>query len=163
VRVVIATFLLAWGIWGCGGMSSSVRRTGGSSRARHAGGRDPDTRTALLQTETQLNADYAANRVGAVYDRWDAPSRAVINRRQYILRHIECPTPPGPAVTESAEPASGGWWRVHYSIGATQLVDVWRYVDGRWRFDLPRSDPHAVALYRLPFASYARATGCTHT
>jgi hypothetical protein len=163
VRVVILTFLLAWAMGGCSVMSSSGRPPGGSTRAAPVVGHDRDTRTALLQIETQLNADYAANRVGAVYDRWDAPSRAVISRRQYVRRHVECPTPPGPAVTENAEPAPGGWWRVHYSIGGTQLVDVWRYVDGRWRFDLLRSDPHAVALYRLPFASYARATGCTPT
>lgn len=108
----------------------------------------------------RFNADYAANKDGLVYARWDARSRAVISAASYLRRHAECDTAPGPAVVESAVPESGGFWRVDYAISGVQFADYWRYEGGRWRFDLVRSNPSAVRLYRLPFAAYARAVGC---
>ena len=63
-------------------------------------------------------------------------------------------------MVESARRVSNGYWSVRYSISGTPLVDYWHYVDGEWRFDLWRSNPSAVRLYEMPFASYARAVGC---
>ncbi len=122
---------------------------------------DPETRQALLDIAVQFNNNYAANRDGLVYDRWDARSRSVITRAQYIRRHAECPSAPGRAVVEGASRAANGYWRVRYSISGTQLTDYWHYEHGRWRFDLERSNPNAVKLYQLPFTSYATAVGCT--
>lgn len=147
---IVAVSLL---VAACG--TSAVIRADRASRA------DPRTRQALLHVARVFNADYGANRDGAVYDRWDGAARAVIARAEYIRRHAECPTAPGPAVVESASPAGGGYWQVRYAIGGTQLVDYWHYVHRRWVFDLLRSNPDAVRLYRLPFRDYARAVGCT--
>lgn len=122
---------------------------------------DPRTRQALLRIAVRFNENYAANRDGLVYDRWDARSRLIISRAQYVLRHAECPTAPGRAVVDGASQVTSGFWRVLYSISGTQLTDYWRYEHGRWRFDLERSNPNAVKLYRLPFAAYAAAVGCT--
>jgi hypothetical protein len=55
---------------------------------------------------------------------------------------------------------AGRWWLVHYSISGAQLTDYWRYEHGRWVFDLIRSNPQAVRLYRLPAAQYLAAVGC---
>jgi hypothetical protein len=129
-------------------------------RAPSPVGHDPHTRQALLQIARRFNDDYAANRSGAVYDRWDARSRAIISRADYIRRHRECSTAPGPATVEDAV-AAGGWWLVHYSISGTQLTDYWSYQHGRWTFDLPRSNPQAVGLYRLPARRYLAAVGCS--
>ena len=124
--------------------------------------RDPRTRAALLQVARRFNQDYSANRVGAVYDRWDTRSRAIITRAQYVLRHRECHTNPGPATMEGATPA-GRWWLVRYSISGVSLTDYWRYENGRWVFDLVRSNPQAVRLYRLPGPQYLAAVGCNAT
>lgn len=130
-----------------------------SSPATHASS-DPKTRQALLRIAIQFNNNYSANRDGLVYDRWDATSRSVISRTQYVLRHVECPTAPGHAVVEGASRADNGYWRVRYSISGSQLTDYWHYEHGRWRFDLARSNPSSVGLYRLSFAAYAAAVGC---
>lgn len=122
---------------------------------------DPETRQALLAIAVRFNDDYAANKDGLVYDRWDAASQAVITRSEYVKRHAECPTAPGPATVESATPIAGGYWRVDYSISGIQLVDYWHYQHRRWLFDLVRSNPSAVKLYRLSFPAYAKAVGCT--
>lgn len=134
--------------------SRSVARTAMSAA------REPMNRDALLSIAIRFNRDYQANDVAAVYDRWDKASRAVISRSDYIRRHIECPSAPGPAIVENASPLSNGYWRVQYEISGTQLTDYWHYVSGRWRFDLLRSNPDAVRLYKLPFAAYASAIGC---
>lgn len=126
-----------------------------------SGTTDPMTRHALLRIAVQFNRDYSANRVSAVYDRWDANSRSIIRRADYVRRHTECPTPPGPAIVENASPSANGYWRVRYSISGLQFVDYWHYVNGRWRFSLALSNPDAVKLYRLPFVAYAAAVGCT--
>lgn len=125
--------------------------------------RSPEkTRAATLWAiATAFNRDYAANRPGAVYDRFDAASRAVISRAAYVRRHLECPDPPGAATTTGVVQGSGGYWLVHYEIGGVGLTDSWHEIGGRWRFSLVRSNPRAVALYRAPFAVYARALGCT--
>ena len=122
----------------------------------------PEPRTArrLLAVASSFNRDYAANDVAPVYARWDARSRGVISEAQYVLRHRECPSHPGAPVTESAAPSGDGWWVVHYSVDGVQLTDYWTYQGGRWRFDLFRSNPGAVSLYRLPMAKYMQAVGC---
>ena len=120
---------------------------------------DPPTKSALLGIARRFNDDYAANRVGAVYDRWDARSRAIIGRAEYVRRHRECHTNPGRATVEGATRA-GRWWLVRYSISGTILTDYWRYEHGRWLFDLVRSNPDAVRLYRLAPAAYVAAIGC---
>ncbi len=113
-----------------------------------------------MRVATVFNRDYADNRDGPVYDRWDRASQAVITRKSYLLRHRDCPTSPGAAVVESAAPGPHGYWLVRYSIDGVQFVDYWTYQHGQWRFDLLRSNPSAVRLYRLPFAAYAAAVGC---
>lgn len=153
LAVVIAMGVSAAGCTATGAGTSS-------SASSPVGRSDPKTRQALLQIAVRFNDDYAANRDGLVYDRWDARSRMVIGRAAYVRRHRECPTAPGPAVVESASVSTHGYWRVDYSISGIQLEDYWHYVGGRWLFDLPRSNPDAVRLYRLPFAKYAKAVGC---
>ncbi len=49
---------------------------------------------------------------------------------------------------------------MNYSISGIQFTDYWRYENRRWLFDLLRSNPDAVKLYRLPFAQYEKAVGC---
>lgn len=129
--------------------------------ARVATSSEPEQAHVLWVVATAFNRDYAANRPGAVYDRFDAASRAVISRGAYIRRHLECPDPPGAATTTGVARVRGGYWLVHYSIDGVTLTDYWRDLGGRWRFSLVRSNPDAVALYRLSFAAYARALGCT--
>jgi hypothetical protein len=123
----------------------------------HGEGRDAATLRRVAQV---FNDDYAANRDGAVYDRFDAASRAVISRGAYVARHAECPTNPGRATVESASPVGGGWWVVRYQIAGVSLTDYWRYRSGRWQFDLVRSNPDAARLYRMSAAAYLRAMGC---
>jgi hypothetical protein len=136
----------------CGGTSPATPK----SAAAHS---DPRTTKALLRIARRFNDDYSGNRVGAVYDRWDARSRAVISRADYIRRHQECHSNPGPATIQGAT-REGGWWLVRYSISDTSLTDYWRYQHGRWVFDLVRSNPDAVRLYRLKPTKYLAALGC---
>jgi len=150
IMVLVFTMVLATG---CGHTVPTAPKP--APRARH----DPRTEHALLQIARQFNDDYAANRDAAVYDRWDAQSRAVIGRAAYIGRHRECPTAPGRATIQGSVHA-GSWWLVHYSISGANLTDYWHYERGRWMFDLIRSNPQAVRLYRLPAAEYFKAVGC---
>jgi hypothetical protein len=122
---------------------------------------EPDTRKALLQIAARFNANYSSSRDGFVYDRWDSKSRAIISRGDYVRRHVECPTAPGPAIVEGATLSRYRFWQVRYSISGVQLVDFWHYVNGHWRFSLIRSNPNAVKLYELPFSAYASAVGCS--
>lgn len=152
---VLACAIGAWGVAclaACGATSSPGPP---ASAAPH----DPFTPQALVRIARRFNEDYAANDPGAVYDRWDARSRAIISRSDYIRRHRECPTAPGPAEIGNVVRA-GRWWLVHYSISGTDLTDYWSYDHGRWTFDLPRSNPEAVRLYRQPAARYFAAVGC---
>ncbi|MHB1987788.1 MAG: hypothetical protein ACYCSF_07370 [Acidimicrobiales bacterium] len=160
--VGIAFSLATAGCTAVSARGATPRHGGHPARLSPLGkGSDPRTARALLAIAVRFNEDYAANKDGPVYDRWDTASQAVITRASYLRRHLECPTSPGPAVVERATASAGGYWKVDYSIGGVQLVDYWHYEDGRWRFDLLLSNPSAVALYRLPFAEYAKAVGCT--
>ena len=132
-----------------------------SALARVAPTTEPERASVLFAVATTFNQDYSANRPGAVYARFDAASRAVISRADYVRRHLECPDPPGRATTLGVKRGTGGYWLVRYSIGGVGLTDYWHDVGGRWRFSLVRSNPTSVALYRLPFGAYARALGCS--
>ena len=48
-----------------------------------------------------------------------------------------------------------------YAIDDVQLTDYWFYVDGRWLFDLPLSNPDSVRLYKMPGKQYVAALGCS--
>jgi hypothetical protein len=125
----------------------------------------PDQRTAsaLLKIATVFNHDYDTGDYGPVYARWDARSQAIISRAGYIRRHHDCPAAPHvPSQTECASPGPGGAWLVHYEIGGQQLTGYWFYVHRRCVFDLVRSNPDAVKLYRMPPGRYAAAVGCSH-
>jgi hypothetical protein len=116
----------------------------------------------LLRIAQAFNDDYDQGRFGAVYDRWDARSRAVISRPEYIRRHLVCaPATHATARIEGAARASGGGWRVRYQIDGAQATDTWFYRGHRWVFDLLLSNPAAARQYRLPFARYAAAVSCT--
>lgn len=133
---------------------------GAGAEARVGSTSEPRSAGALRSIATAFNDHYTANQVGAVYDRFDAASRAVISRAAYVARHRECPDPPGAATVTSVAPGSGGYWLVHYEISGVTMTDYWHYVSGRWLFSLVKSNPSAVALYRLPYGAYARAVGC---
>ena len=133
---------------------------GAAHRATSTSAGDASSASALRAVATTFNDNYGANRVGAVYDRFDAASRAVISRADYVRRHLECPDPPGVAHVTRVSRASAGYWLVHYEISGVVMTDYWHFVEGRWLFSLPKSNPAAVALYRLPFRAYARALGC---
>ena len=123
---------------------------------------DPRTVAALLRIAQVFNTDYDSGRYGAVYDRWDARSQAIISRAGYIQRHLECPTAPTgvPARVESATQGQAGRWLVRYEVGGSQAVDTWSYQDHRWVFDIILSNPGAAAQYRMPFHQYEAAVGC---
>jgi hypothetical protein len=123
---------------------------------------DPPTVAALLRIAQAFNTDYDSGRYGAVYDRWDARSQAIISRAEYIRRHLECPTAPtgAPVRVESAARGPHGRWLVRYQVEGSQAVDTWFYLDRRWVFDIILSNPGAAAQYRLPLRKYAAAVGC---
>ena len=123
---------------------------------------DPQTMAALLRIAQVFNTDYDSARYGAVYDRWDARSQAIISRAEYIQRHLECPTAPtgAPVRVESATRSRAGRWLVRYEVEGSQAVDTWFYQDHRWVFDIILSNPGAAAQYRMPFRQYAAAVGC---
>ncbi|HKI91274.1 MAG TPA: hypothetical protein VJ986_03140 [Gaiellaceae bacterium] len=122
---------------------------------------EPETAAALVAIAQTFNDDYGRGVDGPVYDRWDARSRAVISRAEYLRRHAECPTAPTqPAQVEGAAPGPHGTWLVRYRIGDQQFIDHWIYSGGRWQFDLVSSNPDAVRLYRLPGPQYVAAVGC---
>jgi len=52
----------------------------------------------------------------------------------------------------------------HYTVSGAEarLTDYWFYVDGRWVFDLPLSNPSSVSLYKLSGPQYLAALGCSH-
>lgn len=138
-----------------------IALTAAATHARVATSPEAGRASVLAAVATAFNQDFSANRPGAVYDRFDAASRAVISRAAYIRRHLECPDPPAPATTIGVSRGPRGYWLVHYSIDRVSLTDYWHYVGGQWRFSLTRSNPRAVALYRLSFAAYARALNCS--
>lgn len=123
---------------------------------------DPPTVAALLRIAQVFNTDYDSGRYGAVYDRWDARSQAIIPRAEYIRRHLECPTAPSgaPVRVEGAARGPHRRWLVRYQVQGAQAVDTWFYLDRRWVFDILLSNPGAAAEYRMPFRQYAAAVGC---
>jgi hypothetical protein len=123
---------------------------------------DPETAAALIRIAQVFNNDFGNNIDGPVWDRWDVRSQAVITRADYIRRRTECsPGTQPPAHVESAAPGPRGAWLVRYEIGGYQFTDYWYYANRRWAFDLILSNPAAARQYRLPFAQYAAATGCS--
>lgn len=154
-RLVICTVFVL-GITSLGGCGGNGRRLARTVSTAHP---DPHTKRALLQVARQFNDDYGSNKSAAVYDRWDARSRRIIGRAEYVRRHRECPTAPGPATVQGAVRA-GPWWLVRYSISGSELTDYWSYEHDRWLFDLVRSNPQAVRLYRLSTRKYFAAVGC---
>lgn len=141
-----------------------VRHTGPASAPAPTRTWPPDPRTvaALLRIAQVFNTDYDSSRYGAVYDRWDARSQAIISRAEYIQRHLECPTAPtgAPVRVQSAARGPHGRWLVRYEVQGSLAVDTWFYQDHRWVFDIILSNPGAAAQYRLPFRQYAAAVGC---
>jgi hypothetical protein len=123
---------------------------------------DPRTVAALLRIAQVFNTDYDSGRYGAVYDRWDTRSQAIISRAEYIQRHLECPTAPtgAPVRVEGTARGPHGQWLVRYEVEGAQSVDTWFYLDHRWVFDIILSNPGSAAEYRLPFRQYAAAVGC---
>jgi hypothetical protein len=142
--------------------SSASTKSNPSATATTTPGPDPKTAAALVRIAQVFNNDYGSGNDGPVYDRWDARSQAVISRAEYIRRHTECATAPqAPAHVKSAAPGPSGAWLVRYEIGGQQFTDYWYYTNQRWAFDLLLSNPSAAQQYRLPFAKYAAAVGCT--
>ena len=123
---------------------------------------DPHTASALFKIAAAFNHDYDTGDYAPVYARWDARSQAIISRAEYIRRRAACPSAPQVARVEDARRGPGGAWLVDYEIGGVHLTDYWFYVRGRWVFDLVRSNPDAVRLYKLPSQQYAAAVGCAH-
>ena len=152
LAAVMLTILLAAG---CGAAGTHLAGTRPAST-------DPPTVAALLRIAQVFNNDYDNGNFGAVYDRWDARSQAIISRAEYIRRHALCaPATHSVAQVEGATRGHGGAWLVSYRIDSSSLVDTWFYVGHRWVFDIALSNPGAARNYRLPFARYAAAVGCT--
>lgn len=123
---------------------------------------DPATVRALLRVAQAFNNAYDNGDFGAAYDRWDARSQAIISRTEYVRRHRLCaPATHETAVVTGARRGAGGAWLVSYRLGGASLTDTWYYVRRHWVFDIVASNPDAARLYRLPFARYAAATGCS--
>ena len=154
-------FIAAGLMAGCSVTPSGARDALGSFRPLPS---DPHTAAALLKIATVFNDNYDRGIYGPVYDRWDARSKALISRADYISRHTECPTSPSATHVESASPGPHGAWLVSYVVSGAEarLTDYWFYVDGRWVFDLPLSNPSSVSLYKLSGPKYLAALGCSH-
>ncbi len=120
------------------------------------------TTTTLLQRASMFNVDYSRNVVGPVWDAWDPQSQAIISRVDYVDRHTHCPRPGAvPRITGMVAGANG-YEVVNESLSGVTLHDYWHLVAGQWRFNLARSNPSAVALYREPRAQYFASLGCTN-
>jgi hypothetical protein len=153
------------GFRGCGPAGNRVQHCQYRARAgRHTGvvPPDPHTASALLAIATTFNHDFDTGDYGPVWDRWDARSQAVISRAEYIQRNVDCHTQRPLSQTESDGPGPHGAWLVHYEIDGEQLTDYWFYVGYRWVFDLVRSNPDMVPVYRMSPAQYVAAVGCAH-
>lgn len=146
----------------CGGGTAAAGAHRPSTGPHRVSSRDPETSAALLRIARTFNDDYARNHDGPVYARWDAASKAVISRAEYLARHRDCPIAEGHVHTWHVTREAGGVWLVRYSIGGVQFTDTWYYVHGRFEFDLLKSNPSAVKLYRLSTAQYTKAVGCNH-
>ena len=119
------------------------------------------TTTALQVRATTLNTDYARNADGPVWDLFDPRSQAIITRADYVDRHQHCPRPGfAPRIT-GISTGPNGYEIVNETLSGTVLHDYWHLVGGQWRFNLARSNPSAVTLYREPRAKYFADLGCT--
>ncbi len=160
-------FAVGFAVAACGQVPSQASggrvtsRTAQQDAKLIAEAHDPERATALLRIARIFNEDYERNKDGAVYGRWDAASQSIISRATYLQRHRDCPNSSHVRVdTWGVTRGPGGAWLVHYSIDGQQFTDWWYYVRGRFVFDLPKSNPTAVALYRASPAQYAKDTGC---
>jgi hypothetical protein len=151
----VAAALLATGC-------STASTAPGPAATRESLPPDPHTASALLAIATTFNHDFDTGDYGPVWDRWDARSQAVISRAEYIQRNVDCHTQRPLSQTESDGPGPHGAWLVHYEIDGEQLTDYWFYVGYRWVFDLVRSNPDMVPVYRMSPAQYVAAVGCAH-
>lgn len=165
-RSVVTGLAVATGLVlaACGPASGGASGNGaGTSTSVTTHARDPETETALLRIARTFNNDYQQNKDAAVYARWDAESQAIISQATYVQRHRDCPNTPHVHVdTYGVTHGPDGAWLVHYAISHQQFTDWWYYVNGRFVFDLPKSNPTAVALYKLSPAQYAKKLGCGH-
>jgi hypothetical protein len=168
MREVVATGLVVacgLAVAACGhspGKASHVTSDTSSSASAISERHDPRTAQALLRIARAFNDDYQQNKDAAVYARWDGTSRAIISRATYLRRHRDCPNDPHVKVnTWGVTRGADGAWLVHYSIDGQEFTDWWYYVHGRFVFDLPKSNPSAVALYKASPAQYAKETGCS--
>src|SRR6516164_10193707 len=160
MRSLVAATVVATVLFAAGCTTSSGHPAGSSTSLPP----DPHLATALLKIATAFNHDYDTGDYGPVYARWDARSRAIITRADYIKRHKDCPSGSQTlSQTESVSPGGPhGAWLVHYEIGGQQLTDYWFYVHRRWVFDLLLSNPSSVRLYRMSPQRYVAFLGCAH-
>ena len=122
---------------------------------------EPATLDTLLAVAQRLNDDFGSGRYAQVYQRWDPQSRALISGEEYVRRHVQCQTAPqDPTHILRAVFGADGYWRVTYILDELRFVDYWRYRAGHWEFDLIRSNPDAVRLYRMNPQAYASAVAC---
>lgn len=132
-----------------------------SSRSLNA---ETENAKNLIHVAQKFNDDYRAGDFGSVYDRWNTQSMAIITRVDYVRRHVECPNnPQSPVHVLSASDRADGQWLVQYTVGDSKFIDYWSYLQSRWQFDLIKSNPDAVKLYKLPFADYALKLGCVRS
>lgn len=160
-RAVAAAVLLAAPLL-CSCSHQPARQTATPPAAAEHAAADPHTRAALLRIAQTFNNAYDNGYFGAVYDRWDPRSQALISRAEYIRRHRLCaPATHATAVVTGARRGPAGTWLVSYRISGSTLTDTWYYVRHRWLFDIVASNPDAARLYHLPFARYVAAVGCS--
>lgn len=115
----------------------------------------------MLKVAQRLNDDFGAGRYAQVYERWDPASRALISGDEYVARHLACQTAPQDASQViAAVPGADGFWHVTYVLDDLRFVDYWKYRAGHWEFDLIRSNPSAVRLYRMSRQAYLTAVAC---
>ena len=158
MRSLVAATVVATVLFAAGCTTSSGHPAGSSTSLPP----DPHLATALLKIATAFNHDYDTGDYGPVYARWDARSRAIITRADYIKRHKDCPGG-SQALSRTEDVSAGGAqgaWLVHYEIGGQQFTDFWFYEGHRWVFDLVLSNPASAKQYRMSPAKYAAAVGC---
>ena len=156
------TWLLVLGLLlGGAALVDGMVALAGSTSSSIAAQQNNMTTTALQVRATTFNTDYARNADGPVWDLFDPQSQAIISRADYVDRHQHCPRPGvAPRIT-GISTGPNGYEIVNETLSGTVLHDYWHLVGGAWRFNLARSNPSAVALYREPRAQYFASLGCT--
>jgi len=156
------TWLLVFGLLvGGAAMVCAMVALAGSTSSSIAAQQNNMTTIVLQVRATTLNTDYARNADGPVWDLFDPQSQAVISRADFVDRHQHCPRPGvAPRIT-GINSGPNGYEIVNETLSGTVLHDYWHLVGGTWRFNLARSNPSAVALYREPRARYLADLGCT--